>query len=151
MKKLFIFLLILWVGIIFYLSGTNGAASHKESIQLVNIFSDIKIIKTAIHELKITNTDQFIRKNAHAFEYIVLAILSSAIFFSTNKKGLSAIIYILFTCLLLAILDEYHQSFVPGRASLVSDILIDFIGSIIGIVIFYIGYYKIKKLTRFNT
>ncbi|MCH5138771.1 VanZ family protein, partial [Clostridiaceae bacterium UIB06] len=38
-----------------------------------------------------------------------------------------------------------HQSFVPGRTSLVSDVLIDFSGSIIGIAMFYLFYYKLYK------
>lgn len=33
--------------------------------------------------------------------------------------------------------------FVPGRTSLVSDVLIDFSGSLVGIGLFYLGYYKV--------
>lgn len=55
------------------------------------------------------------------------------------------IIYILFICLFYAVTDEFHQSFIPGRTSLVSDILVDFMGAMIGLGLFYLSYYKIYK------
>ena len=52
------------------------------------------------------------------------------------------VVYSLFGVLLCATLDEYFQSFV-GRTSSVSDILIDFCGGIIGIIIIH---YLLKKV-----
>ena len=51
----------------------------------------------------------------------------------------------MFVCLFYAVTDEFHQSFVPGRGSLVSDVLVDFGGTLIGLTFFYIAYYKIYK------
>lgn len=39
----------------------------------------------------------------------------------------------LLTCVLYAISDEVHQSFVPGRGAQVKDVLIDSAGAIVGI------------------
>jgi VanZ family protein len=86
-----------------------------------------------------------LRKNAHAFEYLILAIVVSTLLFSFNVKGKSALIYIMFICLFYAVTDEFHQSFVQGRTSLVSDILIDFLGSLIGTAVFYLFYYKLYR------
>jgi len=85
----------------------------------------------------------FIRKNAHVFLYLILAVLVSKAFFVYKYKGKNALIYIMFICLLYAVLDEFHQSFTIGRSSLVSDVLIDFSGSLIGIAVFYYIYYKV--------
>lgn len=52
---------------------------------------------------------------------------------------------IIFICLLYAVTDEFHQSFVPGRTSLASDIIVDFAGASIGLGLFYLFYYKIYK------
>lgn len=83
-----------------------------------------------------------VRKNAHAFEYFILAVLVS-IFMSTFKlKGRQALVDIMFICLLYAVTDEFHQQFISGRTSLVSDVLIDFFGSLVGILAFYIVYCK---------
>ncbi len=67
-----------------------------------------------------------IRKNAHAFEYFVLAILVAIAMFAFHLKGRGAIVYIMFICLLYAVTDEFHQAFVTGRTSLVSDVIIEF-------------------------
>lgn len=86
-----------------------------------------------------------IRKNAHAFEYFILSMLVSFLLFSFNMKGKPALIYIMFICLFYAVTDEFHQAFVPGRTSMVSDVLIDFSGSLIGILVFYGFYYKVSS------
>ena len=74
--------------------------------------------------------DHIIRKNAHAFEFLVLAILVANVLKIFGLTGKNALVYIMFICLLCAVLDEYHQLFVPGRASQVTDVLIDFAGSL---------------------
>ena len=95
--------------------------------------------------MKENKLDYVIRKNAHAFMYMVLAFLVSSLFFVYNKRGKNAIVYILFICLFYAVTDEFHQSFVPGRTSLVSDVLVDFGGALIGLTFFYLAYYKIYE------
>ena len=100
---------------------------------------------TNMQNEKINGLDYIVRKNAHGFLYMVLAILVSNALFYYNKKGRDAIIYIAFISLFYAVTDEFHQSFVPGRTSLVSDVLVDFAGALIGLVIFYFVYYKIIR------
>lgn len=152
------------MGFIFYMSGTNGEISHQESTKIVSFIknSEVKIQdkvenkttnenskvdKNTINEqqMKENKLDYIIRKNAHAFMYMILSYLVSAIFFVFNKRGKDAIIYILFICLFYAVIDEFHQSFVPGRTSLVSDVLVDFSGALIGLIFLYLVYYKIYK------
>lgn len=109
---------------------------------------------TNLQSAKLDELDHIVRKNAHGFLYMTLAVFVSSAIFSFKKKGKDAVIYILFTCLFYAVTDEFHQSFIPGRTSMVSDILVDFSGAIIGLLIFYFVYYKIytiyasKKLER---
>jgi VanZ family protein len=100
---------------------------------------------TNVQNEKINVLDHIVRKNAHGFLYMVLAILVSNALFYYNKKGKDAIIYIVFISLFYAVTDEFHQSFVPGRTSLVSDVLVDFAGALIGLLVFYFVYYKIIR------
>ncbi|MDW8802198.1 VanZ family protein [Clostridium sp. A1-XYC3] len=86
-----------------------------------------------------------IRKNAHAFEYLILSLLIGNLLFIFDFKGRKAIIYILFICLFYSVTDEFHQLFVPGRTSSVVDVLIDFLGAVIGTTLFYLGYYFLNK------
>ncbi len=87
-----------------------------------------------------------VRRGAHAFEYCVLAILISNAFYQFKVKGKRAFIYIIFFCLFTAVLDEFYQSFVPGRTSAVADVLLDFTGSIFGTFLSYVSFYR-KKLS----
>jgi VanZ family protein len=134
------------------MSSNNGQISHEQSTKVVNIIEDTKskLENKANNQPKFENQklialDHIIRKNAHGFLYMVLAILVSASLFAYEKSGKYAIVYVLFICQFYAVTDEFHQSFVPGRTSLVSDVLVDFIGTLLGLIIFYIIYYKIYK------
>jgi hypothetical protein len=57
-----------------------------------------------------------------------------------NKK---TILIILLISLAYALSDEFHQLFVPGRFSDIKDVLIDFCGSILSVIMF-------KILEKFN-
>lgn len=75
----------------------------------------------------------FERKAAHMFLYFVLALLASfaACFFLrrlTARAGAAAAL-----CGLLAALDEYHQTLVPGRSGEVRDVLVDLSGAAIAL------------------
>jgi VanZ family protein len=146
LKKLIILLCLLWMGFIFYNSSKVAEVSNIESMKVTNFVLKQDVFKVGA-ETK-SKVDNIIRKNAHAFEYIVLAVLVGIILFSLSMKGKGAIIYILFICLFYAVLDEYHQSFVQGRGSLVGDVLIDFSGSLIGILIYYLFYYGVYQTHR---
>lgn len=160
------------MGFIFYMSGNNGTISHEQSTKVVNIIENAqgnkeksqsenkdKAVNNSnnsqqnknninVQQAEASNLDHIVRKNAHAFMYMVLAILVCGALFSYNKSGKGMIIYILFICLFYAVTDEFHQSFIPGRTSLVSDILVDFMGALIGLGLFYFSYYKIYKRNR---
>lgn len=159
------------MGFIFYNSSNNGDVSNKRSFNVLNCLTQSKqkengtsdkqakltqpkiSIKSKIKQVfEIPNNKQqrlnlIVRKNAHAFEYCVLAILVSIVLSIFNLKGKNSIIYIMFICLFYAVTDEFHQAFVPGRSSLVSDVLIDFCGSLIGMLLYMLFrnlFYKIK-------
>jgi VanZ family protein len=166
LKKLAILLCLIWIGVIFYNSSADGIVSNERSMILLNKVRSIyhkaetnfagksksttqvtslasTNKNTKIQSSHLQNLNLIIRKNAHAFEYIVLAILLCNVFFINKTKGKGVIIYVLFICLFYAVTDEFHQLFVPGRASLMSDVLIDFVGALIGTGLYYLMYYKI--------
>ena len=168
MKKITILLCVIWMGFIFFMSSNNGKISHEQSTKVVSIIENTKEkienntesanktennitkenpkkeeVVTKAQGEKLDSLDHLVRKNAHGFLYMTLAVLVSSTLFSFRKKGKDAIVYILFICQFYAVTDEFHQSFVPGRTSMVSDVLVDLLGAIIGIAIFYLYYYKV--------
>jgi VanZ family protein len=104
---------ILWMGLIFYLSSVPGLSSGVSSISV----------------------EIFLRKSAHTFEYFILTFLFWRIFYSHLKFSLLKSSILSFCCcLLFAIGDEIHQFFVQDRAGRSLDVLIDLIGGTFGIL-----------------
>ena len=71
--------------------------------------------------------DHPVRKLAHATEYAILALLW---FGALGSKPQAVVIAFLYACT-----DEFHQLFVPGRAGLFTDVLIDTSGALAAMII----------------
>lgn len=85
-------------------------------------------------------------KIAHFFEFALLGFLLSfgyfnAFFFSRVVKS----VLVFLTGLPLGLLDEFHQRFVPGRSSALSDVLADAAGIIAGILAYLYLAQKIRS------
>ena len=155
MKKLSIVLCLLWMGLIFYNSSKPGSSSNLLSYEIVQSIRNNKNAlegKNNLTKVKPSVSPKssrdkkiniLIRKNAHAIEYCILAVVIASLLFSFGLKGQNALFCIMFICLFYAVTDEYHQMFIPGRGSSVSDVLIDFGGALVGLGFFYLAYYKI--------
>lgn len=154
MKKIFIILCIFWMVFIAYNTSQTGESSNKKSVSItegiinktqsvINNSNNSSIIRNDNDFIKKLN--KYIRKFAHGFEFLVLALLIFSALKSFNIKNRECIIYTLFIVLLYAVMDEYRQLYIPGRTSSVRDIVIDFIGGIVGVIIlqFIIGLKKI--------
>lgn len=125
-----IYMLISWIlvlicmGIIFSLSAQIAEESQDLSDSFIrNLFEFLGI------ELK----SDFVRTIAHMLEFMGLALLIFNAVYSTWNLKLTPIIAFVGTSL-YAITDEIHQIFVPGRAFQISDILVDSIGALIGVI-----------------
>lgn len=115
-KKTFInyFLLLIWMGVIFYLSAQPDLKSE---------FSN--------------QVDFVLRKLAHITEYGILVFLAwrAVSDMGDKKDGKYLVVAIVFS-MLYAVSDEYHQLFVAGRVGSPVDVLIDSAGiAIAGIII----------------
>ncbi len=87
--------------------------------------------------------DAFLRKIAH---FVIYAALGGSFYVAlrqTSRRyfGIRALLF----SLLYAVSDEVHQYFVPGRSAQVSDVLLDFVGSIFGVWVIYLLFRHIIK------
>lgn len=139
-KKILIILCIFWFAFIYYNSSKTGLESNKMSYKVVNTIANKNVAEERGSYFG-GSFNKFIRKNAHLIEYFVLSILLGIVFFRYNKRGIDGVVYILFVVLLFALSDEFHQLYVEGRNSKVIDIVIDFVGGVIGTIVFYLCYY----------
>ena len=77
-----------------------------------------------------------VRKWAHVYIFLALGVCMACTVqayrpaWSARKQGLVAVA----ACVLYAVGDEVHQYFVPGRAMLAKDVLVDAIGVCLGVL-----------------
>ena len=74
-------------------------------------------------------------KAAHVIEYAVLAVL---LCWALRGRALWWLIAVSLTALYGAV-DEFHQSFVPGRSSDVLDALADLVGAVLGTTLYHVA------------
>jgi VanZ family protein len=80
--------------------------------------------------------DLLTKKGAHFGEYLVLALLLARALAGGGPIRLSAIVLALGIAVAYATSDELHQRFVPGRTSSPTDVAIDALGAVAGLVAF---------------
>lgn len=134
-NKISLLLVILWMIFIFVMSSFDATSSSNQSNFIVDIIISIINIKD------IGLLSLIIRKLAHFIEYFILGILVINFITRYDKKIIIAILL----CIIYATSDEIHQIFVPGRSCQITDIMIDSLGSIMGIYLCKLITKKCKK------
>ena len=123
-------LLILWMLFIFIMSSFNGIMSSNQSgsiaVLIYNLFDISDTEKVSL----------IVRKCAHVSEFFILGILVINLVSKYNVKHIYFISFII--CVLYASSDEFHQLFVPGRSGQVTDIFIDMIGVVLGLLLVFL-------------
>ena len=130
---------LLWMGVIFYLSSCPDQLSSEQSGFFVSAV--MRVIRPFLPQsadlAAVTETVGFlVRKCAHMLEYAVLICLLLQAVRPPYTAFLTGIAY--------AALDEFHQTFVSGRAGQVRDVLIDTAGMAAGLLI----YTAVRRLVR---
>lgn len=126
------------VGFIFYNSSQSGVSSNDRSRGIMKKIIESDYISSSFNGVNKDKLNKLFRKCAHVAEYCLLAFILSVVFKILKVNNGKYTIHILFTVLLVAVLDEFYQMYIPGRNSNVLDVLIDFLGGIIGVIIFSI-------------
>lgn len=147
-------LAIIWMGVIFIFSAQN-----KEESSVVSEGLSDRIVGTAgwLFRLHLSEErlyeiayaiEYFIRKAAHMTEFAILAILlyiwiGRWQLTRLRRYGLAVILTMAYACS-----DEFHQLFVEGRAGQISDVAVDSIGALLGLMLFILLQGIFIKLKR---
>ena len=125
--------------VIFILSAQPAKKSSELSMSLLARFFDEET-QLLLHSL--------VRKLAHMTEYAALGF-SASLFASTvtEKRLLNTAVPFAFS-VLYACSDEFHQTFVDGRAGQFTDILIDSAGAAAGMIVLSLFIIIISKKYR---
>lgn len=91
-----------------------------------------------------------VRKAAHFTEYAILAFLSRRAFITSSKAFINRHWFELGLLLIAsyALLDEFHQSFVPSRTASIYDSAIDMAGGLTVLLIFKLYDKRIRGQKR---
>ncbi len=146
-----VLLILLWMFIIFSFSGDTGETSGGLTEEIiVKVTTTLTDIKEGTKEMQDV-IDKWMfptRKAAHYFVYFVLAFLiMNTLFIMGVKKHTLIITGII--CILYAMGDEYHQTFVSGRTGQISDVLLDSSAALISAFLYHrfilMRFYREKK------
>lgn len=144
LKKIIAWIILIgWMIFIFYMSNQPADVSNGQSDFVLRLVESLGVNISANYvDIAIT----IIRKGAHFTEYLILNLLyfNMLRFYISNKK---ALIYSIILSFLYASTDEFHQTFVEGRAGRFTDVLIDTSGAATGSIIAFI-IIKIKERKR---
>lgn len=134
------FLLSLYY-LIFFFSAQNGDQSSSLSYRISGHVVDVVRSLTRGFGMQTTEVDQAaiwekpIRKLAHLTEYACMGVLVYTMWRPWWERGRRLYLLVLVWVFTSAAADEVHQRFVPGRYGSFSDVLLDTVGGICGIVV----------------
>lgn len=131
-------LCITWLTVIFYNGTRQGEVSQrssKEIVRIIRMFVDVSPITIEKASIKFSTVNFYVRKNAHFFQYLILSILICAVVKQLKLYKSSKIFLVLFLLLLFPVADEFIQKYIPGRSSNIFDIIIDFSGGVLGMLV----------------
>lgn len=143
MRKTFTLLILAgWMILIFAFSAQTGnessEISHTIGYRIVSGMNELfDLGKT--EEMLVERAEEMqvlIRKGAHMAEYAVLTILVLLHIGGYDQKPKRMRLWGWLFATAYAATDEIHQLFVPGRAGMFTDVCIDSVGSLIGVLIF---------------
>ena len=152
-------LLLIWGGVIFYMSSMESKESNNESKSLTGEIIE-KVVDLAnrvgLMDRRLSNTELNalinklnypIRKLAHITEYFILTVLLLLTFNGFGIRGNKMVLLSLLICFIYAITDEYHQVFVDGRSGQFSDVLVDMIGGVIACCLVFIRRFIKRRVS----
>lgn len=119
-------LLVVWCGVIFYLSSQPSSVSGSNSLGVLGH------IIFWMDSSELASLNSIFREFMHASVFCILGILA---YFSFSKVFVFSLLF----CTLYALSDETHQLFVSGRAFELIDLALDFVGSLVGISLAKLG------------
>ena len=152
MKKIVEIILVILIltnfAIIFNFSEQNATESQnlsrKVTLFVLNIWGNYQEPLNETQEQIAFEAECIIRKLAHFTIYVFLGLFLMGLMYMFKLQNKTRIGISLAIAITYASLDEFHQSFVPGRTPLITDVFIDTAGAVVGIYICYYFLCKIK-------
>lgn len=145
-----IVLLFIWMGVIFFFSSQTGEESSELSggltMRIIHFFWRDYDSWTVVRQEQLLSTLTYlIRKGAHFTEYAILGFLAGGVLYSGPQHrgwyfpaawGFAA---------LYAMSDELHQMFSDGRSPQIFDVMVDSAGALVGVTLLWVLWIVLQK------
>ena len=133
-----------------FIWGNSFTGSEQSNAQSNAVAEVVKPVLDPQNQISQRSFGAMIRKSAHVLEYALLGVVAmTALLFFAKQRGVAVLSHLptaLFFVLLVAVLDEYIQSF-TGRTSAVKDVWIDRGGGTLGILLTW-GFHALMQRVR---
>ncbi|MEL6694885.1 MAG: VanZ family protein [Bacteroidota bacterium] len=126
--------LILWMGVIFYLSDQDKNQTVQTSGFVLWLLSFLPLDP---EWLTSPAFKVFVRKSAHMTEYFFLYLWAFRLL-NWYQPFQIAWNWAAFLSIAYAMTDEFHQTFVPGRGASIRDVGVDSLGVCLGMIIIWV-------------
>lgn len=135
---------MLWMALIWIASSREFSALNTSRF----IRPVILWIFPNLSEERVAGIHFLLRKVAHFSEYAVLGILAARAFVASANDFIQRHQFQVALLLIVsyALLDEFHQSFVPGRTASIYDSAIDVAGGITALLVFTLWHRRPLKM-----
>ena len=135
--------LILWIGIVFFLSSRQASMSQTS----IYVRPILEFLFPNAPEETLIIYHSYVRKLAHFVEYAVLAFWAARAFTGSSIKVFQKYWYVFSFLLvvLIAAIDETNQSFTSSRTGSIYDVLLDVSGGVTMILIFLFYKFLFQK------
>lgn len=144
LRILLIALVILFTGFIFSQSLVEGDASTEVS-QGAELAVNGVLAKLG---LALRLSEHLLRKMAHFAEYAALGILLMLTLRLFVQRVRERLAWPLLLGLMVAVVDETIQAYVPGRSSQVTDVILDFSGVAAGLALGWVVFLVVRRIWR---
>lgn len=141
-KIIFAILLIIWMITIFAFSNQvseeSSGTSGKTIRAILSFFPSFKQMEEIKQEQLVEFLQPIARKLAHFTIYSLGGII---IALNINEYTLTEKKKVLLSCMagfVYSVTDEIHQMFIPGRAGMVIDVVIDSVGVVLGVALVWV-------------
>jgi VanZ family protein len=128
--------LIIWIGVILFLSSPQGSMAQTSRI----IGPLLQFLFPSISPDQLLIVHGYVRKCAHFTEYGVLGFFAFRAFSVVGSSFFSANWFLAGICIVAAVagIDEFNQSFEPSRTGSIWDVLIDISGGLFALSVCYL-------------
>ncbi len=152
-RGIFLAITLSWMIVIFSFSAQPADDSGKTSQGVGAFLAELFVPgyedwSTQRQEAFVEKIDHPVRKAGHLTEYAVLGTLVTGTVLSFGLRGKRAALTAEGIGVLYAASDEFHQLFVPGRGSQVTDVLIDASGFAVGVAAAFVIFWMICRYRR---